>query len=106
MQIEYLSNEVALDALRYGTKMGKLKDKIMMKKSQTFPEAMAIATKLIDLIKVRREMRKKENEEKGIRRKEKKRDPKKENSSNRQRSKDKRYVPLNALRSEILIWIK
>ena len=32
MQIEYLSNEAAIDALKYGTKMGKLRDKITTKK--------------------------------------------------------------------------
>ena len=49
MQIEHLSNEVAIDVLKYETKMGKLRDKIMTKKLQTFSKIMAIVTKLIDL---------------------------------------------------------
>ena len=61
MQIEHLSNEVAIDALKFGTKMGKLKDNITTKKPQTFPDAMAIATKLIDLDENRRNMRKKDD---------------------------------------------
>ena len=49
MQIEHLSSKAAINALKYDTKMGKLRDKIMTKKPQTFPEAMVIATKVIDL---------------------------------------------------------
>ena len=62
MQIEHLSDESAIDALKFGTKLRKLRDKITTKKPQTFPEAMAIATKLIDLDEDRREMQKKEDE--------------------------------------------
>ena len=62
MQIEHLSNKAAIDALKFGTKMGKLRDKITTKKLQTFLEAMAIATKLIDLDEDRRDMRKKDKE--------------------------------------------
>ena len=67
---------------------------------------MAIATKLNDLDKDMREMRKKDGEERGPKRKDEKIEPKKEYSSNRQRNDDKRYTPLNAPRSEILMWIK
>ena len=105
MQIEHLSNESAIDALKFGTKMTKLRDKITTNKPYTFPEAMAIATKLIDLDEDRRDMRKRDDE-RGPKRKEEKRKSKREYGSNRQRSNDKRYAPLNAPRSEILIWIK
>ena len=71
MQIEHLSNESAIDALKFRTKMGKLRDKITIKKLYTFPEAMAITTKLIDLDEDRRDMRKKEDK-RGPRRKDKK----------------------------------
>ena len=57
-----MSNKVAIDALKYSTKMEKLRDKIMTKKPQTFPEAMAIITRLIYLDEDRRKMRKKEGE--------------------------------------------
>ena len=66
---------------------------------------MAIATKLIDLDKDRRDMRKRDDE-RGPRRKEEKKESKREYGSNKQRSDDRRYAPLNAPRSEILIWIK
>ena len=56
MQIEHLSNEAAIDVLKYEIRMEKLREKIMIKKPQTFPEAMVITTKLIDLDKDRREI--------------------------------------------------
>ena len=62
--------------------MGKLRDKILIKKSHTFHEAIAIATMLIVLDEDRREMWKKENQEKGIRRKYEKRELKREYNSN------------------------
>ena len=66
-----MSNESAVDALKFGTKLRKLQDKITTKKPQTFPEAMAIATKLIDLDEDRRDMRKRDDE-RGPKRKEEK----------------------------------
>ena len=98
MQIEHLSNESAIDALKFGTKLRKLRDKITTKKPQTFPEAMEIATKLIDLDEDRRDMRKR-HDERGPKRREEKKESKREYSSNKQRSDDKRYAPLNAPRS-------
>ena len=83
IQIEHLSNEAAIDALKYGTKMGKLRDKIIIKKPQTFSEVMDIATKLIDLDEDRRDIRKKDDEERGLKRKNKKRESKREYNSNR-----------------------
>ena len=99
MQIEHLSNESAIDALKFGTKMGKLRDKITIRKSHTFLEAMAIAAKLINLDEDRRDMQKKEDE-RGPRRKDEKKEPKREYGSNKQRNDDRRYAPLNAPRSE------
>ena len=72
MQIEHLSNESAIDALKFGTKLRKLRDKITTKKPQTFPEAMAIATKLIDLDEDKRDMQKKDGERVSKRREERK----------------------------------
>ena len=56
MQIEHLSNESAVDALKFKTKLRKLRNKITTKKPQTFSEVMAIATKLINLDEDRRDM--------------------------------------------------
>ena len=68
---------------------------------------MAIATRLINLNEDRREMRRKESEEKGVKRKDEKKDIKREfNSSIGSRNDDKKYDPLNAPKSEILMWIK
>ena len=58
MQIENLSDEIAIEAMKNGTRLRKLKDKIMTKEHITFFEVMAMATKLIQLDedrKVRRE---------------------------------------------------
>ena len=54
--------------------MGKLRDKILIKKSHTFHEAIAIATMLIVLDEDRREMWKKESNEKAEKRKDEKKD--------------------------------
>ena len=65
---------------------------------------MAIAISLIDLDEDRREMRRKESDKKGMKRRDEKKDTKREyNSIIRSRSDDKKYAPLNALRSEILM---
>ena len=67
-----MSNESAVNALKFGTKLRKLRDKITTKKPQTFLEAMAIATKLINLDEDRREIRKKDGKEQGLKRKDEK----------------------------------
>ena len=73
MQIKHLSNEAAIDALKFGTKLEKLRDKITIKKAQTFLEAMAIVTTPIDLDKDIRDMQKKDKE-RGPRRTEEKKE--------------------------------
>ena len=52
--------------------MTKLWEKIMTKKPQTFPEAMAITTKLIDLDKDLRDTRRKDSAGHSVRKEEKK----------------------------------
>lgn len=54
MQIENLSDEVAVKALKNGTRLGKLKDKFLTKKPRTFSEVMTIATNLIEMDEDRR----------------------------------------------------
>ena len=54
MQIENLSDETAIEAMKNGTWLGKLKDKIMTKEPTTFSEVMAMATKLIKMDEDRR----------------------------------------------------
>ena len=66
---------------------------------------MAIATRLIDLDEDRRDMRNR-SDEKVLKRNDEKRTSKREYAPNRQGNNDKRYAPLNAPRSEILMWIK
>ena len=54
MHIENLSDETAIEAMKNGTRLGKLKDKIMTKEPTTFSEMMAMATKLIKMDEDRR----------------------------------------------------
>ena len=54
MQIENLSDEVAIEAMKNERRIGKLKDKIMTKKPTTFSEVMSMAMKLIKLDEDRR----------------------------------------------------
>ena len=54
MQIKNLSDEVAIEAMKNGTRLGKLKNKIMIKKPITFFEVMSMVIKLIKLDKDRR----------------------------------------------------
>ena len=61
MQIKCLSDEAVVDALKNGTRMGKLRDKITTKKSSTFSKVMAIATKSKDVDKDKK-LHKKEEE--------------------------------------------
>ena len=105
IQIEHLSNEAAIDTLKYGTKIGKLREKIMTKKPQTFPKAMVIATKLIDLDKDLRDTCTKDPAEHVVK-KEDKRDNRREYNLVFRSKMEKRYAHLDATRSEILMWIK
>ena len=54
IQIENLSNEVAIEAMKNGTRLGKLKDKIMTKEPTTFSKVMSMAMKLIKLYEDKR----------------------------------------------------
>ena len=54
MQIENLSDEVTIAAMKNETQLGKIKDEIMTKKPGTFSEVMTIVTKLIKLDEDRR----------------------------------------------------
>ena len=49
MQIEHLNDEVVTDAMKMGTRMGKLHDKIMIKKPQTFSKVMETTIKFVNL---------------------------------------------------------
>ena len=54
MRIQNLSNEMTIEALKNGTRLGRLKDDIMVFKPATFIEAMAMVTRLIDMDEDRR----------------------------------------------------
>ena len=54
MQIENLSDETTIEAMKNGTRLGKLKDKIMTKEPTTFFKVMAMAIKLIKMDEDRR----------------------------------------------------
>ena len=54
MQIENLSDEVAIETMKNITQLEKLKDKIIAKEPSTFTEVMTIAMKLIKLDENRR----------------------------------------------------
>ena len=54
MRIQNLSDETAIDALKNGTRLGRLKDDIMVYKPTTFIEAMAMAIRLIEMDEDRR----------------------------------------------------
>ena len=54
MRIQNLSDETAIEAFKSRTRLGRLKDDIMVYKPATFTEAMALATSLIDMNEDRR----------------------------------------------------
>ena len=54
MRIQNLSDETAIEALKNGTRLGRLKDDILVQEPSTFTEAMAMATKLIKMDEDRR----------------------------------------------------
>ena len=53
-QIEKLSNEMAIEAIKNETRLGKLNDKIMTKEPSTLFEVMTMVIKLIKLDEDRR----------------------------------------------------
>ena len=54
MQIQNLSDKIAIEAMKNGTWLGRLKDDIMVQEPSTFTEAMTMATKLIKMDEYRR----------------------------------------------------
>ncbi|XP_050233404.1 uncharacterized protein LOC126681890 [Mercurialis annua] len=125
MKIDNLNVDMATEALREGTRFGKLVDKLLVNKPTTFSNSMGIAQKYFELDEGRRAIRGKE--EKG---KESKKKPKEKSKS---RSEDRRgrpeetrrfapkgryeprydprhaecnYMPLNTSRINVLMWIK
>ena len=54
IQIENLSDELAIEAMKNRTRLRKLKNKIMTKEPTTFSEVMSMAMKLIKLDEYRR----------------------------------------------------
>ena len=54
MRIQNLSDEIAIEALKNGTRLGRLKDDILIYEPSTFTEAMAMATRLIKMDEERR----------------------------------------------------
>ena len=49
MQIQNLSDETAIEAMKNGTRLGRLEDDIMVQEPSTFTKAMEMATGLIDM---------------------------------------------------------
>ena len=54
MQIQNLSDEMAIEAMKNEMRLERLKDDIMVQEPSTFTEAIAMATKLINMDKDRR----------------------------------------------------
>ena len=54
MQIQNLSDEMAIEAMKNGTWLERLKDDIMVQEPSTFTKAMAMAIKLIKMDENRR----------------------------------------------------
>ena len=54
IQIENLSDETAIEVIKNGKRLGKLKDKIMIKEPKNFSEVMVMAIKLIKMDEDRR----------------------------------------------------
>ena len=110
-----MSDETAIEALKNGTRLGRLKDDIMVYEPSTFTEAMAMATKLIKM-----------NEDRRLWREDDKMLIKNDDRSESRRSRPQRpffrsstgstasgyqkevenYTPLNAPRLKVLMWIR
>ena len=112
MQIENLSDETAIEAMKNGTRLGKLKDKIMTKEPITFSEVMAMETKLIKMDEDRRLRRKDDkaplkNEERFEPRRPRPQHPYFRglagSPSSKFRKEIENYTPLNAPRSKVLM---
>ena len=54
MRIQNLSDKTTIEALKNGTRLGRLKDDILVYEPSTFTESMAMKTKLIKMDEDRR----------------------------------------------------
>ena len=115
MQIQNLSDEMTIEAMKNGTRLGRLKDDIMVLEPSTFTEAMAMATKLIKMDEDRR--LKHEDDKTPIKnddRSESRRfRPQRsffrssaESTTSRFQKEIENYTLLNTPRSKILMWIR
>ena len=112
MRIQNLSDETAIEALKNGIRLGRLKDDILVYEPSTFTEAIAMATKLIKM-----------DEDRRLRRDDDKTPTKNDDRSEPRRSRPQRpffksstgstasgyrkevenYTPLNAPKSKVLM---
>ena len=115
MQIQNLSDETAIEALKNGTRLGRLKDDILVQEPSTFTEVMMMATKLIKMDEDRRlrygdNKIPLKNEEKFEPRRPRPQRPYFRGSTGGStsgfRKKIENYTSLNALRSQVLMWIR
>ena len=115
IQIEKISDEQAIEALKNGTCLGMLRDKININEPTTFSEAMAMATKLIKM-----------DEDRRLRPYEDRAPPKREERFESRRARPQysysrspvlghassfrkeveNFTPLNTTRSKVLMWIR
>ena len=117
MWIQNLSDEIAIEALKNRTRLGRLKDDIMVYKPATFTEAMAMATRLI---KMDEDRRLRQNDDKapsrnddkfGFRRFRPQRPFLRGSAGGptigfKKEVDNYNYTPLNAPRSKVLMWIR
>ena len=115
MQIQNLSDKTAIEAMKNGMRLGRLKDDIMVQEPSTFTEAMAMATKLIKMDEDRRLRREDDkmpikNDDRSESRRPRLQRPFFRSStgsiaSGYQKEVEK-YTPLNTPRSKVLMWIR
>ncbi|XP_050222530.1 uncharacterized protein LOC126672622 [Mercurialis annua] len=98
MKIDNLNVDMETEALREGTRFGKLVDKLLVNKPTTFSNLMGIAQKYFKLDECRRAIRGKEAMGKESKEKSKEK-PK-------SKSEDRRGRPEESSRTNVLMWIK
>ena len=115
IQIEKLSDEQAIEALKNETCLGMLRDKINIKEPTTFSKAMAMATKLI---KMDEDRRLRPYDDKATSKREERFKPRRtrpQHSYSRGpitghassfRKEVESYTPLNIIRLKVLMWIR
>ena len=112
IQIQNLSDETAIEAMKNGTRLGRLKDDIMVQEPSTFTEAMSMVTKLIKMdedIRLRHEDDKMpiKNDDRSESRRPRPQRPFFRSSAgstaSRFQKEVKNYTPLNAPRSKVLM---